>query len=395
MRSLAIAIVAACPFPANHGTPGHIREMSQAVASLGHRVHVVTYPMGQDIPVAGIKIHRAGLYPGKNKIKVGPTYDKPLLDIVLVIKLCRVIWKEGIDIIHAFNYEGALAGYFAKIITKRPMVYYAINNMIDELPTYNFIRPRFLARIVANLLDYAVPRTGDYVTVLSEELYDFLVQKGIPGDKMSVIPAGVNIQGFEGKDPTIIRDRYGIGSRPLVVYTGTLDNFQGVDYLIKAMKVVTSTVNEAVLLIAGNIVRASDVERYKRLAVDTGVDKNVIFANDRPLEELPYFLASADVAVVPRPACPGFPIKLLNYMAAGKGIVVFEGSAKGLKDRVNAIVAESGNFEELGRGIARLLTDKDMASDLGLNARKAIQGTFDWHTVATKIEKIYTSILKN
>ena len=190
MRHISIAMVAACPFPANHGSPASIREMSQALSSLGHRVHVVTYPMGQNIPVEGITIHRVGKIFSSSKITVGPTYYKPFLDFLLVIKLCRIIWKEKIDIIHAHNYEGALAGYLAKKITRRPMLYNAVNNMIDELPSYNFIRPKSLAIKLANFLDNIVPKMGDHVTVVSEELKIFLLKKGILKDKISVILRG-------------------------------------------------------------------------------------------------------------------------------------------------------------------------------------------------------------
>lgn len=393
MKSLSVAVVAACPFPANHGTPGHIREMSQAVASLGHRVHVVTYPIGQDISVEGIRIHRAGKFFSSSRVTVGPTYYKPLLDLALTLKLCRVIWAEKIDIIHAFNYEGALAGYLAKIVTRKPMIYYAINNMIDELPTYNFIRPKSLAIKFANFLDNFVPKTGDYVTTLSEELYDFLLQKGIPKDKMSVITAGVHIEMFDGKDPEIMRTKYNIGSRPLVVYTGTLDNFQRIDYLIKAMQIVTTAIKDAVLLIVGNIINPSDLDQHKRLAIDVGVDKNIIFTDERPFEEIPYFLASADVAVIPRPSLPGFPIKLLNYMAAGKAIVTFEGSAKGVENMANAIVVRNDDWEELGKGIVLLIQNPVLAKKLGDNAKMTVKSTFDWPTLAKKIEGIYQKVL--
>jgi len=43
-----ILMLAACPFPANYGTPGCIKEMSEIMAELGHEVHVLTYPFGDD-----------------------------------------------------------------------------------------------------------------------------------------------------------------------------------------------------------------------------------------------------------------------------------------------------------------------------------------------------------
>jgi len=388
-------MVAACPFPANHGSPASIREMSQALSSLGHKVHIITYPMGQDIPVHGISIHRVGKIFSKCDIKVGPTSYKPILDLLIVQKLCRIIWKEKIDIIHAHNYEGALAGYCAKIITRRPMLYNAVNNMIDELPSYGFIRPKSLAIALAEFLDYTVPRMGDHITVVSRELSDFLKRKGINPHIIDIIPAGVNQSMFEGKDRHRMRQRYNIGDRPLIIYTGTLDSFQRIDLLLKAMRIVTDTINNALLLIVGNIINASDLERHKSLAKEMGLENNVIFTDERPLEEIPDFLASADIAVIPRPFCPGFPVKLLNYMAAGKAIVTFEGSAKGLHHMDNAIIVNNADWEEFGRWIIDLINNPELISTLGKSAQATIEGTFDWPSLAKKIETIYQKIIND
>ena len=360
-RKLNVAMVAACPFPANHGTPANIKEMAIAVSSLGHKVHIVTYPMGQDIPVKDMKVHRAGRLFRKCKISVGPTYYKPLLDLLLVMKLCKVIRQENIDIIHAHNYEGALAGYIAKKITKRPMIYNAVNNMISELPSYDFIKPRSLAVKLANLLDILVPRTGDYVTTISDELRDFILQKGVSEDKIAVIDGGVSTEMFECDKPDMMRERFNVGRRPLVVYTGVLDRFQRIDYLLKAMRTVIDCFHDAVLLVVPSIINTSELERNKELAVELGIEKNVIFTDERPFKEIPYFLASADVAVIPRTDCPGTPIKLLNYMAAGKAIVAFEGSAKGIKNMINAIVVKNHAWEEFGRNISILIKDRELA----------------------------------
>ena len=393
MKSLAIVMVAACPFPSNHGGAASIREMSEALSSRGHKVHVVTYPINQQIPVDGVTVHTAGNMFRNKKVSVGPTYYKPLLDLLLVHKVRKIIEQESIDIIHAHNYEGAIVGYIAKKFTRRPMLYNAVNNMIDELPSYNFIKPEILSIGLANMLDKYIPRMGDYITVVSEELYDFLSKKGIPRDLMSIIPAGVNTEMFGCKDRDLMRNKYNIGARPLVVYTGTLSPFQRVDLLLKAMRVVVDRIKDAVLLVVGNIINPKDLDDHMRLTVDLGLKNNVIFTEECPLDEIPYFLASADVTVVPRPFCPGFPVKLLNYMAAGKAIVTFEGSEKGLINMHNAIIVKGYDCEGFGKAIITLINDPELSERLGVNAKKAIKGNFDWSTLAIRIEEIYYKIL--
>ena len=56
-------MVAACPFPANHGSAASIREMSDTLTDMGHNVHIVTYPFGQDdIRVRRAKVHRTASF---------------------------------------------------------------------------------------------------------------------------------------------------------------------------------------------------------------------------------------------------------------------------------------------------------------------------------------------
>lgn len=98
---------------------------------------------------------------------------------------------------------------------------------------------------------------------------------------------------------------------------------------------------------------------------------------------------------MPRPSLPGFPVKLLNYMAAGKAIVTFEGSAKGLENMYNAIVVKNDDWEGFGRGILLLVKDPELAKSLGNNAKTTVKGTFEWAMLVKKIEKIYQEILKD
>src|SRR3954447_24059679 len=88
---LKVCVLAACPFPANHGTPGSIRELVEATASRGHEVHVVTYHIGEDLPLAGAHIHRIRDLTGERQVIVGPTKLRPLYDLQMVFKAIQVI----------------------------------------------------------------------------------------------------------------------------------------------------------------------------------------------------------------------------------------------------------------------------------------------------------------
>jgi hypothetical protein len=75
----SIAMVAACPCPANHGSAASIREMSDTLSQMGHAVHIVTYATGQeDIVVRHAKVHRTGPLRPETNAKVGPSPEKLL-----------------------------------------------------------------------------------------------------------------------------------------------------------------------------------------------------------------------------------------------------------------------------------------------------------------------------
>src|SRR5437764_5483711 len=88
----SIAMVAACPFPANYGSAASIREMSDTLSDMGHDVHIVTYPFGQDnIRGRRAKVHRPRPFQSQTNPKVGPSHRRFFLVFELLRCLRRVI----------------------------------------------------------------------------------------------------------------------------------------------------------------------------------------------------------------------------------------------------------------------------------------------------------------
>lgn len=398
-KKFRIVMVAACPFPANHGTPGAIRELSVELARLGHEIHIVTYPQFEEnIPIDGLIIHRVNASFLKiSDIKIGPSIGRLIYDFFLIPKLFHVIRKHKIDIIHTHNYEATIAGALVKAVTRTPLIYTGVNSMADELPSYNFIKPKFLAKWLGKFLDYVVPRAGDVIMALSDELKSYLEKDmGIASEKIIVIPPGVDISMFENGDGNLIRQRYGIANNEaIVMYTGALEAFQEVDYLFEAMKVVLASRPDAHLMIVTNILNEKAKAYYQQLATGLGISEKTKFIDSVSLNDLPDYLAAADVAVVPRTSCPGYPIKLLNYMAAGKAVVSFKGSAKAICHGYNGYVAEDANIEDMAQGILLFIKDPKLKVEIGNRAKATIPGVFDWLTLAKGTVDLYGQLIKN
>src|SRR6266516_8036438 len=143
--SFAIAMVAAGPLPANHGTPAAIKEMSEELARRGHSIRVVTYPLRHEIPVTGVEIDRVAQVGSNREVSVGPSYQRLAFDALLVFKLFHVVRRHKIEVIHGHNYEAGLVGGLVGRFTGVPVIYTAINTIIGAMPSINFISPRALA----------------------------------------------------------------------------------------------------------------------------------------------------------------------------------------------------------------------------------------------------------
>jgi glycosyltransferase involved in cell wall biosynthesis len=310
----------------------------------------------------------------------------------MLFKLIKVVRAHNIEVIHAHNYEGALIGGFVSKLTGVPVIYNAINTMIGELASFNFIRPRALAMRLAKVLDYFVPRLADFIIADTEELRLFLIDQGIDPKRAATIHSGVRPEMFEGGNGAHVRDRFATDGGPLIIYTGTFDEFQGVDYLMDAFKIVHDHRPNASLLLVGSTINPAHQAKYEKMAVDLGFASRFAITSCT-LDELRDFLAAADIAVVPRPDSAGIPTKLLNYMAAGNAIVSFKQSATILQHLETAFLVDSPTAGDLAKGIVTVLDDSALARQLRTNVKSFVMGRFDWPSIAAKLEGIYGTLI--
>jgi 1,2-diacylglycerol 3-alpha-glucosyltransferase len=373
---LKICMLAACPFPANHGTPGSIREMAEAIAERGHEVHIVTYHFGEDIPVSGPRLHRISPLTGESSVVVGPTVRRPLYDLQMVLKALQVIRRQRCDLIHAHGYEAALIAWLCRTVTGLPIVYSGHNTMADELPSYHFIRPRWLAEALAKLLDAFVPRIADRCIPHSVNIEQFFHRMGLRERTEPVVRFGIDLDRVSHGDGTAVRRRYGLGPGPVILYAGVMDGFQRLDLLLEAMALVIRSEPRAKLLMIVSIPHAKHLDAIHRHAEGLGIAEHVVLTDPQPLAAIREILAAGDVAVVPRPQAPGFPIKLLNYMAARRPCVLFASSASGLSHRENALLVAPDTSQALGEAILEVLRDDELRQRLG---HKAYQFVRDHH----------------
>jgi 1,2-diacylglycerol 3-alpha-glucosyltransferase len=386
-RKYRVAMVAACPFPSLRGSQALIRELSQALAEQGHDVHVVTYPSAQHMaPVERMSIHRI---PRPPLMAAAPTpigWQKVVFDLLLIVALWRVVRRYRIDVIHAHNVDAPMVAYAVRLLTRVPVVYHAHNAMVDELPYYFERRwMRRLARWAGARLDARVAGWSDYTIALSSRLGAYLGVRGA-ADKTAVIPPAV----FPGVVRGSTSPRRAARPPARLAYAGNLDRYQNLECLLEAFeRVCAAEPRSRLVLLLHPAAHPRIRDRVKELAGRPGVSVRIVGTHGAVIKEL----RRADVLVCPRTSWSGFPIKTLNYMAAGRPIVQARSSAHGLSEGVTALLFDDDDPGALAKSILRIVRDPELGDRLGRASMDLAARRYVWPAVLPEIEAVYRAVV--
>ena len=379
-----IAMVAASPFPYPQGSQVLISQLATALQQRGHQVRLWTYAFGSGQPPEGIELNRIPDLPGLSQTSARPSWKKPFLDVQLTREFSKGTRQWRPDLIHTHNFEGLLVALTMRRLRGIPVVYHIHNAMGLELHTYfDSAVGRWAGGIVGRWVDAHLVHRADHCIVLTEEAATYFRRQGV--ERLHVVPPGIDYRPGQAG-----RARAKLGDGPLVLYSGNLDRYQDLDLLLQAFELVARDRPEAKLVLSTHSASAS----WQTRVPGTGSGSRVVVAEAETFGEVSDLMAASDVAVCPRTNCLGFPIKLLNYMAAGRAIVASEGSAMGVRHMENGLVVEDGNVPDLATAIVRLLDDPALARRLGAEARRMVQVDYSWDRACGAIEEVYARAVR-
>lgn len=385
-KQFKIAIVAACPFPYPRGTPIRIMRMAEGLAAHGHDVHVVTYHLGDKVEDLPFQIHRIPHIPTYRKLSPGPTYQKLfLLDTLLSIKLFRLLSNSNFDVIHAHHFEGLLAGLPVARMLGIPIVFDVHTLLRSELPHYSVVLPKGLMQWLGNLCDHLLPYRADHIVAVTEAIRNRLISEiQICPDVVTTVYGGVEADHFSLPPLSELGS-----STQTLIYTGNLAPYQGIDLMLLAFRLILDRRPNTFL----KIITSSSHEHYSRIISDLNIQNNLVFEN-ADYFQIPEHLHSATIALHPRVYCDGLPLKLLNYMATGRPIVSFAGSAEALEHEHTGLIVDDHDVGGFANAVLRLLDTPQFAQELGVNAQARVQEFFVWEKSIERIEHIYNGLVE-
>ena len=276
---------------------------------------------------------------------------------------------------------------------------HAAGEKSGRYPRFYLLRGH-LFRIVLYRL---VARFSDRVFVQSNYMLEDMARKGVPREKMTAVPMGVDldaIPAIESTESTNEAAEDESTRRALVVaYLGSMGRPRRLEILIGAFARVTQTVRNARLLMIGGGDEPDDIPHLKAEAVRLGISKRVEFTDFLPREAAWQRLAEADVCVSPIRPSPTFdvssPTKILEYMALGKPSVANDQpDQKQVLEESGAGIAVPWNQEAFADGIEALLKDPESAREMGARGPDWIQANRSYSVIGAMVAGVYQRLQK-
>lgn len=361
------------------GQAVHIEELIASFRALGHEVRVVgpqasgAAPMGAE--VGWVQRLRSAL----------PKAVYELLELAYSLvayrRLARAARVFRPDLIYERYNLYLLAGLALRRRLRVPLLLEVNAPLADERARFGGLGLPWLARWAEGV----VWRGADFVLPVTRVLGTHLSARGVPQERIVVIPNGINEQHFStAPTPAAAKQALGWPDALVLGFTGFVRDWHGVDRVLRWMASANAPTN-ARLLVVGDGPARGDLER---LARELLLGERVRFTGVIDRERVPEHVAAFDIALQPAVVPYASPLKLFEYLALGKAIVAPRqpNIEEVLRDDNNALLFDAGADGALEAALTRLCADSALRTRLAAGAAATIAELgLTWHGNARRI----------
>lgn len=369
-----ILLLAPQPFFQLRGTPIAIRQVLRVLSERPcTTVDVLTYAEGTELHLPGVTCYRTPDVRALRGVRPGFSLKKIGCDMLLFNEARKLLHRRSYDLIHAGE-EAVFIALWFKRLYGIPYAYDMDSSLAQQLlekrPALRAFCPVFCAlersAVRESLINLPV------CNALADLCRSYDGGKTVTLHDTSLLRDGA--QGLGRQGPWSVHP-----GETVVMYVGNLEEYQGIDLLLKSFRLAAAQMPALRLVIVGG---SDDNIKYYRSQTSTlGITDYVRFLGPRPLEQLGDYLRQADILVSPRIRGINTPMKVFSFMHSGKPLLAtnIHTHTQILHDDVAYLAAP--NPQAFGEGMARLARDQGLRERLGRNGRDFVERnhTFQAH----------------
>jgi glycosyltransferase involved in cell wall biosynthesis len=390
----------------------HISEVVNNLAELGHEVHVAGF----------LRSRPANLHPSVNFYNI--TFRNRDWFDFCNYNFWRNFYRWGKKRLSTNNKYSFYESWIEDIMNSipfdlvyerrndlNPAIFIAWNRGIPSILELNGIQPiefewkGYNPEKIKYILDneLAAIRCATKVICVSSGIRNYFVDKGFDPDKFVVIPNGANNKLFYPMDKKYCRNRLGLSlNRKIIGVIGSMQPFYEIDCVIKALPRILNNFPDVYFIVVGREYPpplGHSKKTLQSLANEMGVSPRVEFIDPVPYEEVPLYINSFDICLLPIVKRQGWyagisPLKLKEYLACGQPVIVsnVRGESQLLKQIGAGIHYEAGNPNDLADKVCTILKDEHLARRIGENGLRYVSEQATWKHVVKRILTIAEGI---
>lgn len=374
-----VLVLAPHPFFQNRGTPIAVKLLVDVLAEHGHTVRILTYHEGEDVASVGWTLDRIPRIPGVRGIRPGFSFKKLICDAVLAFKCLSLVRKNRYDLIHAVEESAFIALAINKIFGV-PYLYdmdsSLAQQMMEKFQSLRRVRP------VLEWFERLVIRHSVGVVAVCKALEETV--KAYDPNKDVLRLEDISLLGEEGTVDTVEALD---APRPVAMYVGNLESYQGIDLLLESFRIAQDAKAQGSLVVIGGA--DEDIAKYRAKTRDLSLEERVLFLGPKPVSDLGAWLRQADVLVSPRIQGHNTPMKIYSYLDSGKPLLAtrLPTHTQVLDDEIACLTEPVPR--EFGRGLNRLFQDREYAAALAAKAKRRVEQEFTIQAFRRKLIDFY------
>lgn len=230
-------------------------------------------------------------------------------------------------------------------------------------------------------------RNANFILPVSHVLAKMVRSAGVPDERIVVIPNGIDDSALDPVDGNLVRAQLGLTGKTVLGFVGFVRDWHGLDRVLDLLACSSAPADLHFLLVGDGPARKGLELRTKRL----GIDQRVTFAGVVDRDRLLGYMAAFDIALQPKAVDYASPLKIFEYMAAGRAIVAANqpNIREILADDETALLFTPDDETSFCNAIMRLVHDRELRRRLGNAAYQAIrEHQYTWGDNAAHITMI-------
>lgn len=381
-----ILFIAPQPYFQWRGSPIRVGFDVQALAENGNMVDLLVLPFGEDRNIEGVRVFRASNLPGVRNVGIGPSFAKACFDVLLLFKAWSLHRKNRYDAVHCVEDAGVIGRLLSAFCGTK----FIFEKHSDPSSYRKGVLKNALMTFYA-AVEKGCVRSADAVICTGPGLAQ---QARSYGGKVQVhcisdIPS--SLKQPEAAETAAVRKSWGLVPEAVVAaYVGSFAVYQGVGLLFEAFALAVKRLPELRLFIVGG--SDDEIEERRKFLKAKGCLDSVIFAGKIPPDRLPAYLAAADILVSPRISGVNTPLKLLDYLKAGRAILAADTEANRLILDDNTAAFAAPEAGDMSNKLVQLGADMSLRDKLAANGRNLADREYNYSNFREGLRKAYESV---